>query len=258
MAGFYNIGVGIANEISRKRRNRFCSRRPGRGRARIAPVRGGRPALKRAQWGAIFWMLCLQYFAGEAIAIAGWRGPYSISENYISDLGAVGCRHRGRGTEPDRRDMLAAACGDEYVICFAGPADRRRHALRLAAISRRRAMGGRAASDGRVGAGRFCRRTGARRHDGVDPLYRRGRKSILRQRRNGAHGHRDARLAAPNTAHGCGNAWRRPHRAFRFRLSGGARLFRTGVGGMERVAAYPFPVWLAAMGALLFRRGGLV
>ena len=28
-----------------------------------------------------------------------------------------------------------------------------------------------------------------------------------------------------------------------------------GVGGMERVAAYPFPLWLAAMGAMVLRRG---
>jgi hypothetical protein len=27
---------------------------------------------------------------------------------------------------------------------------------------------------------------------------------------------------------------------------------------MERITAYPFPLWIAAMGALLLRRGGLV
>lgn len=31
-----------------------------------------------------------------------------------------------------------------------------------------------------------------------------------------------------------------------------------GVGVMERVTTYPFPLWIAAMGVLLLRRGGLV
>ena len=53
--------------------------------------------MKKAQWGAIFWILCLQYFAGEAISIMGWRGPYSLSKNYISDLGAIGCGSMAAG-----------------------------------------------------------------------------------------------------------------------------------------------------------------
>jgi hypothetical membrane protein len=32
--------------------------------------------------------------------------------------------------------------------------------------------------------------------------------------------------------------------------------FGFGPGGVERVAAYPFPLWIAGMGALLARRGG--
>ncbi len=30
-----------------------------------------------------------------------------------------------------------------------------------------------------------------------------------------------------------------------------------GVGGMERVVAYPFPLWLAGMGVLILKNGGL-
>jgi hypothetical membrane protein len=41
--------------------------------------------------GSILWMCCLQYFAGEALSILGVRGPYSLRTNFISDLGAVGC-----------------------------------------------------------------------------------------------------------------------------------------------------------------------
>ncbi len=53
--------------------------------------------MKKAQWGAVFWILCLQYFAGETISIMGWRGPYSLSKNYISDLGAVSCGSAAAG-----------------------------------------------------------------------------------------------------------------------------------------------------------------
>lgn len=41
--------------------------------------------------GAILWVLCLQYFVAEAITAQGYRGPYSLATNYISDLGARTC-----------------------------------------------------------------------------------------------------------------------------------------------------------------------
>ena len=44
-----------------------------------------------ARLGGWLWVLCLQYFVAEAVAISAWPGPYSLSRNYISDLGAVGC-----------------------------------------------------------------------------------------------------------------------------------------------------------------------
>jgi hypothetical membrane protein len=50
-----------------------------------------RPIPRRANAGAVLWICCLQYFAAEALAIGGWRGSYSLSRNYISDLGALDC-----------------------------------------------------------------------------------------------------------------------------------------------------------------------
>ncbi|MBI1217273.1 MAG: DUF998 domain-containing protein [Rhodobacteraceae bacterium] len=41
--------------------------------------------------GAILWVLCLQYFAAEAVVAQGYRGPYALATNYISDLGATTC-----------------------------------------------------------------------------------------------------------------------------------------------------------------------
>jgi hypothetical membrane protein len=44
-----------------------------------------------SRWGGALWVGCLQFFAAEAIAAAGFAGSYSYRRNYISDLGALGC-----------------------------------------------------------------------------------------------------------------------------------------------------------------------
>ncbi len=43
--------------------------------------------------GAVFWILTLEFFVGEAIAQLGWKGPpnYSLVNNAISDLGVTVC-----------------------------------------------------------------------------------------------------------------------------------------------------------------------
>jgi hypothetical membrane protein len=38
--------------------------------------------------GACLWLLCLQFFIAEQIARMGWTGHYSMRRDYISDLGA--------------------------------------------------------------------------------------------------------------------------------------------------------------------------
>jgi len=39
--------------------------------------------------GAGLWLFCLQFFVAEQIARLGWTGHYSMQRNYISDLGAA-------------------------------------------------------------------------------------------------------------------------------------------------------------------------
>ncbi len=51
----------------------------------------GGPRNRRAVIGAVLWMLCLQYFVAEALAIHAWQGIYSLKNNFISDLGASAC-----------------------------------------------------------------------------------------------------------------------------------------------------------------------
>ena len=47
--------------------------------------------------GAALWALCFQFFVCEQVARFGWTTPYSFLHNYISDLGAVTCgEYNGR------------------------------------------------------------------------------------------------------------------------------------------------------------------
>jgi hypothetical membrane protein len=39
--------------------------------------------------GAVLWLCCFQFFVAEQIARLGWLGHYSMAVNYISDLGAA-------------------------------------------------------------------------------------------------------------------------------------------------------------------------
>ncbi len=41
--------------------------------------------------GAVFWILTLEFFVGQAIAQAAWHTPYSLLTNSISDLGNTAC-----------------------------------------------------------------------------------------------------------------------------------------------------------------------
>jgi hypothetical membrane protein len=43
---------------------------------------------RRGFAGFALWSLCFQFFVGEQIARLGWPGPYSMTRDYISDLGA--------------------------------------------------------------------------------------------------------------------------------------------------------------------------
>ncbi len=45
----------------------------------------------RARCGAWLWLLCAQFFVVEAVATLGWTGHYSYRNNFISDLGSTAC-----------------------------------------------------------------------------------------------------------------------------------------------------------------------
>ena len=47
--------------------------------------------MPKPRLGALLWIACLQYFLAEAVTASAWGGGYSVSHNYISDLGALAC-----------------------------------------------------------------------------------------------------------------------------------------------------------------------
>ena len=68
------------------------------------------------RWGGALWIGCLQFFAVEAIAAAGFAGSYSYRRNYISDLGALSC---GENCSP-LHALMNASFMLQGVLIFVG------------------------------------------------------------------------------------------------------------------------------------------
>ena len=215
--------------------------------------------MKKTQWGAVFWILCLQYFAGEAISIMGWRGPYSLSENYISDLGAVGCGSAAAG----QNGQIAALCSPLHAVMntsfvlqglliVAGtlcvwpmfPTGKLwTAALLLTGVS----------GLGVFVVGLVPEDTTASIHylGAVENLFCTNAATVLMGVAMFGLRRETRLMGALTLAAGLIGL-------FGFACLGTHAYLGLGVGVMERVTTYPFPLWIAAMGVLLLRRGGLV
>ena len=195
--------------------------------------------MKRTQWGGFCWILCLQYFAAEAIAIVGWRGGYRFHDNYISDLGALTCI--GSGCSP-LHAMMNASFILQGVLISAGAA------LVWPAFPsgwlRGLALGLIAAS----GFGVFV--VGLAPEDFAPGWHYLGAREHFLFCNAGA-----ALLGLTLLQHG-----RATRQIALFSLAAGLlglaglvclatrHYFGLGVGGMERVTAYPFTLWIAGVG----------
>lgn len=201
--------------------------------------------------GAV-WTCAAQFFVAQAAAQSRWTTPFSLSTNYISDLGNTTCGvYAGSGLFvcSPWHDLMNASFVLQGAIIMAG-------AL-LASAALGRGLSAYATvlllwvtGVGMIGVGLFPEDV-----------------------RHAAH------VASAATQFVTGNAamivfgeWalRTPSRGFAWYsiFSGVAGLAATalfsqgyglglGVGGMERVAAYTLPVWLIASGIRLVRRGAI-
>jgi hypothetical membrane protein len=70
------------------------------------------PATRAVALGAVFWILSLEFFVGQAVAQAAWRTPYSLVTNSISDLGNTAC-----GTWPPSSVNLKSLGLSAQYIC---------------------------------------------------------------------------------------------------------------------------------------------
>lgn len=205
-----------------------------------------RPTTSRRR-GAWLWVACLQFFAAEAFAAAGFRGGYSFRRNLISDLGAVSCEG-GAGCLPLHALMNASfvlqgmlILGGAVLVWPFFPRGLARLGLGLIAAS-----------------GLGVAVVGLAPEDAAPGWHYLGAAENLL-------------LSNAGTAL-IGAALLREKRAPRvvgalslgFGLIGLAGLaglagrldFGLGAGAIERIAAYPFPLWLAGMGVWLLKGGG--
>jgi hypothetical membrane protein len=83
--------VVIAGVIVLVVRQRSAGTRPPGQRRTTAPRPMTPPSRVRVAAGAVCWLLSLEWFVGQAIAQAAWTTPYSLSQDYISDLGVTRC-----------------------------------------------------------------------------------------------------------------------------------------------------------------------
>jgi hypothetical membrane protein len=214
--------------------------------------------VRKASFGACLWLLTLQYFVCEAVAISGWRGSYSLSRNYISDLGAIGCdvvaagltETTGRVCSPLHALMNASfllqglliTCGAVLVWSFFPRSVLWAMALLSIAAS---------------GLGVLL--VGLAPEDTTPKLHVLGAVVNFFCCNAG--------MAAMGVAMA---QWRRSTRNLGLvtlfvglvGLTGLAlmamRLYLgLGVGGMERLVAYPFPLWLAVMGLFILASNGV-
>ena len=196
----------------------------------------------RTRTGGVLWIACLQYFVAEAVCIAFWRGAYSLRENFISDLGAV-----RRPVVDDGFSPLHLVMNGSFVLQGALIAV---GALLLAPARPRGRLGGIGwALVGASGLGLAL--VGLAPEDVSPPLHYFGAGVDLVCCNLGALLGGVALLKT-----GTGS------RIF----AGGAVLtgavgltalallalradFGAGIGVVERIAAYPFTLWIAAVGA---------
>jgi hypothetical membrane protein len=219
--------------------------------------------MSKARVGAWLWILCLQYFVAEAIAISRWPGPYSLSRDYISDLGAVGCGPVASGSADATRMICSPLhavmntslllqglliVGGTALVWSSFP----RGALWKVALL---LIGG-------SGVGVFL--VGLAPEDALPgPHFLGAVENFIfcnaGMATMGAAMLRDGRVSRllGSVTLGAGVLALLGVGSLGLGLLTPRAYLGLGAGGMERLVAYPFPLWIAAMGALLLSGRGV-
>ncbi|HZB19450.1 MAG TPA: DUF998 domain-containing protein [Blastococcus sp.] len=190
----------------------------------------------RLRWGAIAWLLTLQFFVLETLAQARYEGPYSRAEDVISALGAA---------DSAARQLMNASFVVQAALILAGALLLRPVLLRGAGQVAPVLLG--ASALGVLLVGVFPTDGNGTMHAIGAVLYLVGgglgliALAYAVRPRSEALGTALALLGLVATA------------ATAFFLTGVTQYL--GEGGTERVAAYPLPLGLALTGVALWRMG---
>ena len=195
------------------------------------------------RWGGALWVGCLQFFLAEALAAGGFVNSYSYRGNFISDLGALSCA----GSCSPLHALMNASFVLQGVLIVSG-------AIVVWPLFPRGALS-RLALSLVAASGLGVAIVGLAPEDAMPGWHYFGAAENLLFCNAGAALLGMALLREDTAPRAVGLL------SLAFGLIGLMGLgglavgydFGLGLGGVERVAAYPFPLWIPGMGAWLLR-----
>jgi hypothetical membrane protein len=202
--------------------------------------------------GAIVWVLAIQFFIAQWIVQSAWTTPFSLMTNYISDLGNTTCGPYPVGSSmyvcsPWHAGMNASFISLGVIILVGAaliyrafpPGRTRTLGLVLLAL----------AGPGEILVGLFPENVNITPHAiGAAAHFVSGNLGIVVLGIAIAATRRQTRLAVSSIIFGSVGLL-----ATVLFVSG--YYLGIGIGGMERIAAYPLPLWLIVVGVSLLRHG---
>jgi len=202
--------------------------------------------------GAIVWILAIQFFIAQIIVQSAWTTPFSLTANFISDLGNTTCGPYPAGSGNYVCSPWHAGMNTSFIVfgviilLGAGltwrafpPGRTRTIGLALLVL----------AGPGPILVGLFPENVNITPHAiGAAAHFISGNLGIVVLGIAIAASHRQKRLAIFSIIAGSVGLI-----ATALFISG--NYLGTGIGGMERIAAYPLPLWLIVVGVALLRQG---
>ena len=202
--------------------------------------------------GAIVWVLAIQFFIAQIIVQSAWTTPFSLTANFISDLGNTTCGPYPVGSSmyvcsPWHAGMNASFISLGVIILLGialtwrafPPGRTRMIGLALLAL----------AGPGEILVGLFPENVNITPHSiGAAAHFVSGNLGIAVLGMAIAATRRQRPLAVFSIVAGSLGLL-----ATALFVSG--RYLGIGIGGMERIAAYPLPLWLIVVGVSLLRQG---
>jgi hypothetical membrane protein len=210
----------------------------------------GNGASRTIRQGAIIWIAAVQFFLAQIVVQAAWTTPYSLTANYISDLGNTACAPYPAGSTMYVCSPWHALMNASFMllglIILAG-----------VALTWRAFPAGRApttglfllalAGPGEILVGLFPENVNITPHSiGAAAHFVAGNLGVVVLGVAMAARRRQTALALFSIV--CGGLGLLATALF---ITG--HYWGLGIGGMERVAAYPLPLWLIVTGATILK-----